>query len=128
MITKKIIKFLDLLEDKARARLSRHPLLYGVVSGVGIVMFYRGVWMVLDEYQIMTGWVTLVVATTILLLSGVFVYHFVGNSIIISGIKKDKKLTERVHGDVKTDAEFIKEILATVKKIEEKIEGLKKNE
>ncbi len=122
---KKFLKFFDLLEDKVRSRLSRHPVVYGVVSGIGIVMFYRGVWMVLDGYPVMTGWVTLVVACVILLLSGVFVSQFVSNSIILSGLKKEKKMVEKVEGEIKSDREHINDILALIKKIETDIEAIK---
>ncbi len=115
---KEIIKFFDVLEDKIRGRLSRHPLVYGLVSGIGIVMFYRGLWIVLDGYPVMTGWVTLILAMCIMLLSGVFVSQFVNNSIILSGVKKEKKLVERVEGEIKTDADTLKEILEIVKKLE----------
>jgi hypothetical protein len=123
---KKLIKFFDVLEDKIRARLSRHPLVYGLVSGVGIVMFYRGLWMVFDEYPFMTGWVTLIIATVILLLSGVFVSQFVSNHIILSGIKKEKKLVEQVGQEVKAEARFDAEILAGIKKLQADVDDLKK--
>ncbi len=122
---KHIIKFFDQLEDKVRSRLSRHPVVYGVVSGIGIVMFYRGVWLVLDGYPVMTGWVTLIIACIILLLSGVFVSQFVSNSIILSGIKREKKMVEKVEGEIKSDSEHIHDILAAIKKIEADIESIK---
>lgn len=115
---KKVIRFFDLLEDKVRARLSRHPVVYGIVSGLGIVMFYRGVWMVLDDMPIMTGPITLIASTVILLISGVFVSQFVSNHIILSGIKKEKKMTEKLEEELKSDTEINREILDSLKKIQ----------
>jgi len=123
---KKILKFFDVLEDRVRARLSRHPLIYGVVSGVGIVMFYRGLWMVLDDYAFFNGWMTLIIATVLLMLSGVFVSQFVGNHIILSGIKKEKKMVEQVGELVTTETVSLHEINNRLKRIEEQLTSLKK--
>ncbi len=122
---KKVLKFFDLMEDRVRARLSRHPVIYGVVSGLGIVMFYRGVWMVLDDMPFMTGWVTLIAATVILLISGVFVSQFVSNHIILSGIKKEKKMTEKLEEELKSDTEMEREIIDALKRIQADIDRLR---
>jgi hypothetical protein len=97
-----------------------------VISGIGIVMFYRGLWLVLDEYPFFTGWVTLVIATMLLMLSGVFVSQFVSNHVILSGIKRDKKMVEKVGEQLKTDTELTQEVLERVKRIEEKLQSLTK--
>lgn len=90
-----IFKFFDKLENKVRARLSRQPILYALLSGIGTVLFFRGVWMIADTFDFLTGPVTLIVSSIILLVTGVFVYHFVGDQIIISGLKQGKKLAEK---------------------------------
>jgi len=36
---KKIIKFFDKLEDKVRRWFSHYPILYGIVGGIGTVLF-----------------------------------------------------------------------------------------
>jgi hypothetical protein len=122
---KQILKAFDLFEDRVRARLSRHPLVYGVVSGIGIVMFYRGLWMVLDNYAFFTGPTTLLIATVILFSSGVFVSQFVSNHIILSGIKREKKMVEKVGEQIKTETDTHKEIIERLEKIESSIKELK---
>ena len=47
-MTKNIVKFFDKLEDKTRAMLSRMPILYAFVGGIGVVLFWRGVWHTTD--------------------------------------------------------------------------------
>jgi hypothetical protein len=41
-MTRNILAFFDKLEDKTRAKLSRVPLLYAFLGGIGIVLFWRG--------------------------------------------------------------------------------------
>lgn len=123
---KKILRFFDLLEDRVRARLSRHPLLYGIISGVGIVMFYRGLWMVMDGIPWMDGWTTLAIATALLMLSGVFVSQFVSNHIILSGIRREKKMVEKVGEVVKSDVETTREIAERLKRLEEEVRAAKR--
>ena len=65
VVTKKIIKFFDKLEDVIRGHLSRFPILYGMLAGIGIVLFWRGVWHTADEYAFMTGPLTFIIGSII---------------------------------------------------------------
>ena len=49
MLTRKIVRFFDKLEDKIRGRLSHHPIFYALVGGIGVVLFWRGVWHTADD-------------------------------------------------------------------------------
>ncbi|MBU2082030.1 hypothetical protein KKH14_01235, partial [Patescibacteria group bacterium] len=55
IIKNMFFRFFDKLEDKVRSRLSRRPILYAFLSGIGTVLFFRGVWMIADEFSFMTG-------------------------------------------------------------------------
>ena len=46
---KKILHFFDKLEDQIRGRLSKYPIVYAFIGGVGIVLFWRGVWGLSEE-------------------------------------------------------------------------------
>lgn len=93
----------DKLEDHIRGTLSRHPFIYTFVGGTGIVLFWRGVWHTADYLESLGGWYTIVFSSIgsmilgviILLATGLFVSMFIGDSIIISGIKKEKKVIEK---------------------------------
>jgi hypothetical protein len=113
-----INRFFDKLEDKVRARLSHRSIVYAFIGGSTHVLFWRGIWHTSDfimtgnwhlsESRNFWGWmfyepVSLVWATIILLLTGLFVSGFIGERIIISGLKKEKKSTD------KTEEEIIKE-------------------
>ncbi|MDO8443490.1 MAG: hypothetical protein Q7S78_00660 [Candidatus Azambacteria bacterium] len=114
-------RFFDKLEDNARSRLSKNPILYAFLSGVGTVLFYRGVWMIADDFGFMTGPVTLVISLAILLITGVFVFHFVSDQIIISGLKKEKKLIEKTEEEIGMETITLKEIHALLQKIEKRL-------
>ena len=87
----KIIKFFDKLEDKIRRKLSRCPIIYALVGSVGIILLWRGVWMTADMFNFMTGPVSVIIGIVILLLIGLFVSFFIGDQIIISGIKAERR-------------------------------------
>ncbi len=116
----KVIKFFDLLEDRVRAWLSKRPILYALVAGVGAVFFFRGIWIIADDADL-GGWLTLFISLIILLLTGAFVSNFVNDKVIISGLKKEKKLIEKteeeVRAEVGTLAEIKKEILEIKKEL-----------
>lgn len=110
MIFKKIYNFGDKLEDKVRGKLSHYPIFYAFVGGTGVVVFWRGVWHTIDylmKYFFSTsdtltsaswgnlpwwdGPLSIAIGTILLLTVGLFVTSFIGNEIIISGLKKGKK-------------------------------------
>jgi len=117
-------KFFDKLENKVRSRLSRQPILYALLSGIGIVLFFRGVWMIADTFDFLTGFVTLIVSSAILLVTGVFVYHFVGDQIIISGLKRGKKLAEKTEAEVMAETATLGEIKALLERIDKRLNEL----
>ena len=123
VLIKKIVKFFDRLEDKIRGKLSHYPILYGFIGGIGIVLFWRGVWHTADDLNI--GSVTsLVIAVTILLVTGVFVSAFIGNRLIISGLIGEKKLEEKEMKDIETEETQLKNLQSTLTRLEKKLEHL----
>lgn len=123
----KIVKFFDKLEDKIRGRLSRHPILYGLIGGVGVVLFWRGVWHTADTIPIIQiGPISLLVGSLILLMSGVFVSAFVGNRLIMTGLKGDKKLEEMQVEEIETEEMQIQKLQKTVEKVENELKDIEK--
>ena len=124
---KKIFHFFDKLEDKVRGKLSRNPLTYALLGGIGIVLFWRGVWHTADSLPILNNSiVSFVLGSIILLITGVFVSAFVGNRLILTGLKGEKKLTERTEEAFETEESKIENIQSTVKKVEEEMEEIQK--
>lgn len=120
---KKIYKFFDKVEDHVRAWLSRHQILYAIVGGVCIVLFWRGVWLLADSFSL-SGGASFILSIVILLMTGLFVSSFVGDVIILSGLKKESKITEKTLDKESKESVEIKEIKETLNKLEEKIDYL----
>ena len=94
---KYINKFFDKLEDKNRMFLSSYPIFYAFLTGAGIILFWRGLWRVADITPILqNSFVSIIVGAILLLLIGTFVSSYIGNEIIISGVKKEKKAVEKI--------------------------------
>lgn len=123
IITRSILKFFDKLEDQTRSKLSRSPLLYAFLGGVGIVLFWRGVWHLADEINL-SSILSITIGALILLITGVFVSAFIGNSLIISGLSGDKKLAEKTVDEIETEEAKIKKLQATLNRVEEKLDHL----
>lgn len=139
-----IYNFFDRLEDNIRRWFSKRPILYGFVGGVGVVLFWRGVWhtadMVMDTFFPMVvngsavdytgGWpwwdgpLSILVGSMLLLLIGVFVSEFIGNEIVISGLKGDKKVADRTEEEVMQEAEDLQSIKTSLAGIYHKLEEI----
>jgi len=118
-------RFFDKLEDKIRHRLSHHPVIYAMIGSVGIILLWRGIWIIADNYN-MSGLVSVILGTIILLATGLFVSFFVGDPVIISGIKEGKRIDEKTEEEIKKETEEIREIKTELKEIEKDLEEIKK--
>lgn len=143
-VIKKIIKFFDKLEDKTRGKLSHYPILYAIIGGVGIVLFWRGVWHTADFFSNliisfqqntsidlanMAWWdgpLSLLLGSTFLLSTGLFVFDFIGNEVIISGLKGEKKLAEKTEEEIGMEETQLRTLQKTLNRLEEKLEHIDK--
>jgi hypothetical protein len=124
--------FFDKLEDRMRAVLARVPIIYAFLGGVGIVLFWRGVWHFADKLEALGGWWGIVfsaegstvLSIVVLLLIGLFVSFFVGDVIILSGVKNEKKLVERTRAEIATELTEIEQIEKKLEIIEIEIKHL----
>jgi hypothetical protein len=122
----------DKMEDHIRARLSRHPFIYSFVGGAGVVLFWRGVWHMADvlEKSSILGAIlfsplgSVILGVSILLSVGLFVSIFVGDSIIMSGIRHDKKIIEKTIEDVEMEKSDIEKMLEVVSGMRKEMETL----
>lgn len=123
---KAVIKFFDKLEDHVRGFLSRWPIMYSLIGGVAIVLFWKGVWEVAETYAWMHGYMSLLVGLIIMLFTGLLVSFFIGDSIVLSGLKHEKKLAEKTEEEVRAEKNNIDYVLTRLEQIEKKIDGLVK--
>ncbi|MEK7608145.1 MAG: hypothetical protein AAB495_01035 [Patescibacteria group bacterium] len=133
-----IIRFFDRLEDHARRWFSHYPILYAFVGGTGIVLFWRGVWHTTDYLVLCLrvckfgsgtinledslwwdGPLSILLGGTILLVTGTFVSNFIGNEIIITGLRGEKRIAEKTEMEVRTKVGAIGDIKHEVLRIGE---------
>lgn len=144
-----IYDFCDHIEDKVRGKLSHYPILYAFVGGTGIVIFWRGVWHTMDflmdtyfsigdsasttSLRALPWWdgpLSIVIGTILLLTVGLFVTTMIGNEIIISGLKREKKIVEKTEDELEVELienEGIKDEIHDMDSRLSRIEKLLKN-
>ena len=122
----KIFKLFDKLEDYTREHLAEHPLFYSFLGGVAVVLFWRGVWETADILAkrndflkwFLYGPNQIVFSTIVLMLMGLMVSVFIGEKIIISGLRHEKKVEDRTE-------EIVEEEVITLKHIRDEVRALK---
>lgn len=126
----RIVKYFDKVEDKIRGHLSRRPILYAFIGGAGVIIFWRGIWHTADMIPyLQMGPVSILVGMLILLLTGVFVSGLIGNKIIITSLKGEKKLTEKtedeIQDEIAAEERRLKHMESALDKIEEEVAEIK---
>lgn len=121
----KILKFFDKLEDKIRANLSRHSWLYAFIGSIGIVLLWRGIWLISDDLGL-NGWASAVAGIVILSSIGLFVSFFVGSEIIIGGIKAEKRIDEKTEEEIEKETVSLREIRKEIREIKETLKEFRR--
>lgn len=118
-------KRLSRIEYKIRGFLSRNPVLYAAVAGIGVILVWRGVWHTADTIPAFSGPISFVVGCIILLVTGAFVSSFVGNRVIRAGLAGEKKLSEKMGKEIETEISEenteMKDIRKTLSHIEQEL-------
>ncbi|OGG77901.1 hypothetical protein A3A36_02390 [Candidatus Kaiserbacteria bacterium RIFCSPLOWO2_01_FULL_52_12b] len=122
---KKIITFFDKLEDRTRIKLSHYPITYAIVGGVGIILFWKGVWETAEIFPVLFGPMSMIIGIAILLMTGLMVSFFVGDSIILSGFNREKKLAEKTEEEVHSEKETVQHIVIELETIEMMLKNVK---
>lgn len=130
-----LAKFFDRLEDRVRGWLSRFPILYAILCGVAIVLFWRGVWHTADLIEggaageagtfLFSAPVSLVLSALFMLLTGVFVSFFIGDRIILSGLKHEKKIEEKTEEEVREEEVILLDLYEKLERIEREVHAIK---
>lgn len=119
-VIKRIILAFDRFEDNNRFFFSKHSLLYALIAGFAIVLFWRGVWHFADLFEFLTPLMSILISVAVMLATGTFVSFFVGDQIIRSGLKEENRIDQKTERDIrKEDADIQKtrKQIAEVKKI-----------
>ena len=135
-----IVNFFDRLEDRVRARLSHRSVLYAFIGGAAHVLFWRGILHTTDFIMAgnwhlsgvrgFWGWVfyepvSLVWSSAVLLMTGLFVSSFIGERIVISGLKNEKKVTDRTEEEVQNEESKIKILNSKIDVLVEEVKLIK---
>ncbi len=132
-IYKKIITFFDKFEDNIRGHLSKYPIVYTFIGGTAVVLFWRGVWHtadILQEQGGILGWlfyepINMIIVTLILLATGLFVSYFIGDTILMSGMKGEKKVTDKTEKEVREEEKEIAGLRTTIKEMKKEVDEIK---
>ncbi|HVV38897.1 MAG TPA: hypothetical protein VHD31_01055 [Candidatus Paceibacterota bacterium] len=120
-----IIKFFDKLEDKVRISLSHRPILYALIGGIGVVLFWKGVWETAEAFPVLFGLPSAILGTVIMLMTGLFVSFFIGDSILLSGFKHQKKIADKTEEEVVKDVDITQTIKAQLDVLAKEIAEIK---
>jgi hypothetical protein len=129
-------------EERVRAYLSHHPKWYALIVGIGIVLFWRGVWHTADmvhefwnhyqnsltidlvNYPWWDGPWSFVVGTAMLYFTGAFTSSFIGNELILSGLRGEKKLNQKTELEIESEFLAIAEMKKGLKDMTLKLDQL----
>ena len=124
----KIFTFFDKLEDHIRGRLSHHPVLYSLIGGVALITFWYGVDTVLGSVTFFKtfegGLILSAVSLIVLLMIGILVSFFVGDTVIISGIKNEKKEIEKTEEEIREEDVELHSAIKKINHIEKILEEI----
>ena len=124
--------FFDKLEDNIRGVLVKHLFIYTFIGGTGVVLFWRGIWHMADVLETVNGFPLVIFSPLgstllgifILLSTGLFVSVFIGESVILSGIKREKRVIDKTIADVDTEKAEVEESLGMISKVEKEVKKL----
>jgi hypothetical protein len=123
-----MLKILQDIRDRIHSHLSHWPIIYAFIGGVAVVLFWRGVWHLADSLEIGNG-TSILLGILLLLPTGLFVSVFIGDHVIISGLRSEKKMTKETEKEVRREAAILgeahwetEEILRRLDRIEHQLE------
>jgi hypothetical protein len=132
-------KFILRLKRSITEFLSHRPGLYAFMVGLGIVLFWRGVWHTVDHFHtylsyyqgnstidyFMSPWwdgpISLLVGCVLLYFTGAFVSSFIGNELILSGLRGEKGIAKKTESELENEILDISEIKRALRDIEKKL-------
>jgi dolichyl-phosphate-mannose--protein O-mannosyl transferase len=113
------------IEERARTYFERFPFIHAFLGGVGVVLFWRGIWDLADRFKI-DPIMSLAVGCLLLGAIGLFIHTFVGNAIIIKNVEKDKQMTKKAEHEIILIEQDVKKEEITLSHLSERINSLEK--
>lgn len=131
MLIKKLLRYFDRSEDRIRHSLSKHPIIYALIGGFLVVIFWRGVWDMMDILYLEYGfWFlhpvpSLVISIILMLATGTFISFFIGEQIIISGLKDEKRIDQKTEQEIEMEDYKLKHMTEEIAEIRKDIAKIK---
>ncbi len=119
-----LIHIFDKLEDRIRHRLSKRPVLYALIGGVCVVLFWRSVWELADMMHLSAFW-SLIASVVIMLATGTFVSFFIGEQVLLSGLREEKRIDEKTEDEIEQEDERIARIRVEIDEIRSDVMTIK---
>ena len=115
------------LENHIRSELSKAPILYSMLGSIGVILFWRGLWHTADYLEsenwfgsvLFSGPASMLVGLIILLVSGLFVSVFIGESMVLGRLKQEQKVTTETELELEKEKIDLKSIQREIKHIED---------
>lgn len=121
-----IFHFFDKLVDEIRHELSKHPVIYAFIGGFATVLFWRGVWEFADYFSFLTPGVSIIISVIILIATGTFISFFVGETVIESGLREDKRIDQKTEAEVRREEERVEDVYRFITEIRHDVVEIRK--
>ncbi len=82
--------------------------------------------MTADEFDFMTGPVSIIIGVVILMAIGLFVSFFIDDQILLSGIQEEKRLDEKTEEEIRGEAVSLRQIKSDLDEIKNQLKKLDK--
>ena len=122
----KIIKFFDKLEDGIRHLLSRYAVVYALIVGFAVVLFWDGVERFVGDFDFLTPEISIIISVAVLLLTGTMVSFFIGNETIISGLKAERRIDQKTEADIRAEEAKVDHLHRVIEEMRQDIAEIKK--
>ena len=139
------MKILKRTQQRIQTRLSHYPGWYALIVGIGVVLFWRGVWHSVDNLHdaisyfstesstslMFAPWwdgpLSFVSGVLILFITGAFTSSFIGNELILSGLRGERRLNQRTEATMEDEITAISDIQAELSTVSKKLEVLERH-
>lgn len=121
------------IEERARRAFEEYPFIHAFLAGVGVVLFWRGIWEIADINNL-DPVVSIILGVLILGGIGLFIQTFIGNTLIIKKIKHEVEMEKENKKEVKQfEKEIIKEeitlnhLFTQINELKEKVDHIEEH-
>lgn len=120
-----VTKTLLNIEDNARKFFERIPFIHALLAGIGVVLFWRGIWESADKMAL-DPLSSALLGIALLGGIGLFIQTFVGNTIIIKSVKKEEQLEKTTVKKVQQEEITLLQLSQKIDELNSKIDNLNK--